>query len=1043
MMIVKKLFFICLILLRSLVFSQNITSKQFSSKEGLPDLYIYSSFQDDDGFLWSATTKGLVKFDGQIFKHYLLKNQTEDFIYSGATDSNGLNWFGTFGGKIYSYNKRKDSLFLYKDSINGSIDRVIVSADKRSIYFVSKGNGIYILRENNLSQIQHVQIYQINGVVEFEKGILILATPDGLFKVNVNTTEVKKIKGIDYDITRIQKIKNSDRKLLLSTSENGLFEAQFNQNLDELVFIDLPELKFLKEQGISCFYLDEVGNSLMIATRRENFYFFNTINKKIDVIRSSEFQATANTIILDRDNNIWVSTAGKGLFRFFKEEYSFVPINGRPVYAITKDNNGQTYFGTDKGIFITDNHYTIINSIEKAGNFILEKITALYFDGVNLWIGTEDNGLFLMNTSTKMPVQLEFSKIPNIAINAISGNKKTNTVYVSTNLDGVFIYQELKQKHHFSVHNSLLHNNVYFAFESHDKKIYYATHNTAFNFSREDQVYEIDIKSNGLISDFNTFVENAQGQLAIGTNGDGVYFLNDTAITSPKWNQNLESKFCNSLIYDKQDNLWIALRYGLYKYYSAANVLKKIELAEDNQRMFNANAVSIDSEGELLFGTTKDVICFKSKNNESELPQSYILKIKMFDSIIPYLDSQSYKNGKYDLSFEYSALCLKNSENVYFRYILEGRDNKWSEPTKSRIAEFSNLTEGKYTFRVMAYNGDGFSSKQSSSYTFTINQPVWKSTWFWLVIFVVLSVIVFFIIRIRTSALIQANEKLEKIVDEKTKQIREEKETIEENKKVIEKQHADITSSITYAKRIQEAILPDKKVLRNNSESIFVYYKPRDIVSGDFYWIAEKEKDVLFGVFDCTGHGVPGAFMSMIGTTLLNKIVFDKNETSPEKIIFEMDIEVSKSLRQENSEVNDGMEGAICKVDFEKGNVYYTGAKRPLYLFRNNLGAYTLEEFKADKFPIGGYADIKNKKFTLNKITVGKGDILYMFSDGIIDQFNTTATKRIGSKQLKQLLLSIAHLPLNEQSFQLNSFIETWQGQTHQTDDILIFGIRI
>jgi serine phosphatase RsbU (regulator of sigma subunit) len=414
----------------------------------------------------------------------------------------------------------------------------------------------------------------------------------------------------------------------------------------------------------------------------------------------------------------------------------------------------------------------------------------------------------------------------------------------------------------------------------------------------------------------------------------------------------------------------------------------------------------------------------------------------MFDSLISKNDKQIFKNGKYTIAFEYSALCLKNSEEVYFKYMLEGRDNKWCEPTKSRVVEFSNLTEGEYTFKVIAYNGDGFSAKEITTFTFIIDKPIWKNAWFWLIVLVLLILLVLFIVRVRTASLIKAKMRLEKTVEEKTSELRHEKELVEAKNSIIEAQNKDITSSITYAKRIQEAILPDKNLDENIKNKILVYYKPKDIVSGDFYWFAEKNNRFLLAAFDCTGHGVPGAFMSMIGTTLLNKIVFDNNENDPSKILLEMDKEISKSLRQENSEVNDGMEAGLCSIDLNAKEVLYSGAKRALFHFKKTIAGYSLEEYKADKFPIGGFADVKNKQFTTHQITGTSGDMIYMFSDGIIDQFNDQR-KRISTKGLRELLSTIVHLDVNEQWDYIDAFLLDWKGATKQTDDILLLGIRL
>ncbi|MCC6370647.1 MAG: SpoIIE family protein phosphatase [Bacteroidia bacterium] len=1038
----KKTLVVVLSLLQGILFAQSFNSKLFSNESGLPDLYVYSSFQDREGFLWSATTKGLVRFDGQVFHKYNARLPEGDFIYSGVDDEKGTLWFGTFAGKILKLNKKTDSLSFHSDTVVGSIDKIILSTDKSSLYFISKGNGIALLQNNKLAPLPFSQIYQVNSSIEIKAGHLLLATPEGLYLADVKQNKFKKIKGADFDIVQLQKI-NGQQRFLMLINGKGIVEARLDNLLESVSITELPLLSAFKDQGIACFNYNENNNLFYVATRNENLNVVNTFNNTIKTFGTKEYQAIANSIITDKDNNVWISTAGKGLYRFYKEEFDIINLDC-PVFSITRDNAQNTYYGTDNGIEITNREGFHENRITKLNNKTLGKVTAIYFDGKNLWVGTENNGLHVINPANSEPVKIEFSAIENLAINSIAGVPNQNLVFVSTNLDGAYIYDSYKLKNHFSVQNSLLHNNVYYSLGCKNKNVYYATHNTAINFSKGDQVYEINLKSDNLVSDFNNFAESKDGLLAIGTDGDGVYFLKDTSITPMAANSKLDSKYCNALTYDKDGNLWIALRYNLYKYFPHNEQLKKIDLGLDNSVMFNINSIYTDKNGEIYFGTNKHVIKIKSGTDEGALPKSYIWQMKMFDTVVPMLPELQLKHRKYDITFEYSSLCLRNSEEIYFRYILEGRDNKWSEPTHSRKAEYFNLDEGEYTFKVMAYNGDGFTSNQVATYSFVIAKPFWKSIWFWLLIVILLATLVYFIVVARTAALVHAKARLEKIVDEKTHDLRLEKELVEAKNQIIEEQNKDITSSITYAKRIQEAILPDKNLSDAIKSQILIYYKPKDIVSGDFYWIAEKNNRFLFAACDCTGHGVPGAFMSMIGTTLLNKIVFDNDESNPDKIIQEMDIEVSKSLRQEDTEVNDGMEAGLCSIDMNSAEIMYSGAKRPLFYYRkSNTGDYVLEEYKADKYPIGGFSDIQDKIFTCTNINGTHGDMAYMFSDGVIDQFNSVNNKRFSTKQLRTLLEEAAKLPIQEQWQLIDRELTAWKGKNKQTDDILLIGIRL
>lgn len=270
-------------------------------------------------------------------------------------------------------------------------------------------------------------------------------------------------------------------------------------------------------------------------------------------------------------------------------------------------------------------------------------------------------------------------------------------------------------------------------------------------------------------------------------------------------------------------------------------------------------------------------------------------------------------------------------------------------------------------------------------------------------------------------------------------QVKERTHEILEQKKIIEEKNKDITDSINYAKRIQDTFLPAKELKYKIFSNAFVFFKPKDIVSGDFYWFTEKNGKRIIAACDCTGHGVPGALMSMIGNNILNQIINENGITSPDEILNQLNIEVRKALKQgQQSETKDGMDIALLTFNSET-EIEYAGAQRPLWIIRNN----ELEEIKADKFSIGGIQSGNEKKFTKHILSLSKDDCIYIFSDGFADQFGGPEGKKFMSKQLKNVLLANHTLPILEQENILNKTIESWKGGREQIDDILIIGIKI
>ena len=268
--------------------------------------------------------------------------------------------------------------------------------------------------------------------------------------------------------------------------------------------------------------------------------------------------------------------------------------------------------------------------------------------------------------------------------------------------------------------------------------------------------------------------------------------------------------------------------------------------------------------------------------------------------------------------------------------------------------------------------------------------------------------------------------------------IEERNKQLEESKKIIEEKNKDILDSIRYARRIQEAIMPEKELLNHYFPESFIFYQPKDIVSGDFYWFMEKYHKFFIAAVDCTGHGVPGAFMSVIGSNLLNQILNEYSILEPEAILDHLNFRVQTALKQDqNAETKDGMDIAFCSIDQENDLLQYAGANRPLWLIRNG----ELIKYDPDRIPIGG-GQFGTYSYTGHNIILQPDDIIYIFTDGIVDQFGGEQNKKFTSKRFAELLLEISHEPMSSQMEIIQKNFHQWKGKEEQTDDVLIIGIK-
>ncbi len=496
--------------------------------------------------------------------------------------------------------------------------------------------------------------------------------------------------------------------------------------------------------------------------------------------------------------------------------------------------------------------------------------------------------------------------------------------------------------------------------------------------------------------------------------------------------------------------------------------------------------LSIDATDYLgLFDRINDI--FINSNNDLFIVNNYsqIVKISAFkDKLgikeLPFFfkqisDNKGVKLDLKDIKLSYSnnALNIKigapsfiKEKSVEFQYFIEGLTNEWNEWSSDPDINLPYFPTGSYKIKIKARDVLG---NESVIYTlpFSVKPPFWKTFWF-IGICIVLIILLFIqFVKYREGQLQKEKQILEQKVQERTKTIEEQKtilqnqrdelahtneeilqqkEEIEAQRDEIEaqndhisKQNLEMTQSIEYARRIQTAIMPTNEVVKSILPEHFVLFKPRNIVSGDFYWMAEKDNKIVIAAADCTGHGVPGAFMSMLGISFLNEIVNVRNETKPNLILNHLRDSIKSTLSQtgKEGESKDGMDIALCTIDLNSKSIEFAGAYNPLYLIRNG----ELIEIKADKMPVGIHLAEKDS-FTLSEISFEKNDCIYIFSDGYVSQFGGEYGRKFMAKPFKKLLAIIADKPMDKQHEILDQEFEDWRGYNSQVDDILVIGIK-
>ena len=431
------------------------------------------------------------------------------------------------------------------------------------------------------------------------------------------------------------------------------------------------------------------------------------------------------------------------------------------------------------------------------------------------------------------------------------------------------------------------------------------------------------------------------------------------------------------------------------------------------------NAVWITDASDRIFRIDTD----PSKNLSLDL-DLYIGRFS--DNDEPFFDVEiaEFERGHREVNFRFISPYYSNQKSVQYSYLLSADAEEWSEwSSDPSFTKF--LKPGHYTLRAISRAAVGTTSDERTL-QFRIRPRFIETTGFYVILFLVFSTVIYIIVKMREGKLLHDKKILEDRVLERTAE--------------IEAQKKEITSSIEYASRIQHAMLPAETVLHDAFSDHFILYRPRNIVSGDFYWISREDERVFITAADCTGHGVPGAFMSMLGISAINDIINSDATLTAAEVLERLRDRIIKSLKQtgRQGEAADGIDMAFCIFDRKTSLIEFAGAYNSLVHFRKSK----ITEYRGNRMPIGIYHG-ESERFSYRIVKLDKGDTLYLFTDGFADQFGGPAQTKYKTKNLKLLLSSIKDLPMSDQMMMLNEEFDRWRGTGEQTDDITIIGIRI
>jgi ligand-binding sensor domain-containing protein/serine phosphatase RsbU (regulator of sigma subunit) len=1039
----------CLFILSEPLSGQTYRFRNIGADYKIPDEFIYTINQDLNRYLWVGTGKGLSKFDGFEFFDVPFPDLSKDrYATAGIQGKDGKLWFGCNDGSVY-FTSGND---LREVSLGNSrtISELILGPDGL-IYVIPQGEAIFSIDPENPWK---VKTFNIDGnLVLFsacfaQKGELLIGTQDDIHVCVFEGDSIRlaeTIIGLNYaGIRAIHQVK-SDSSFIIGTEGSGLFRLTISNSKKILSRWDnYPELENLSIQTI---YKDP-DDFFWVSTYDAGVYRLKlTENLQIESLNIFDKKSglPGNSIKLvfhDFEGNYWIGLFGEGLSVLNSLSFSFyspglTPEANNIIYInqVVKDY----FLGTSEGYYLYDLNNnkarSFVNLRNKTGN---SEIASYHVDAKgNIWIGTKGNGLYVKNTSGSMSLAYKSFNSTEDYITDIESD--ANRLWLGT-LNGVIIL-DIRTKAfigRYNINNGLPHNVI--------NKIYITTDGNAAIATKTDKLYLINpeagviagntIMAGATMNEVRSFCQTRNGHLWAATSGNGIFEMSIDSLRAYTRTELLMSDYCYSTLADSSGRIWIGHNGGFSRYNTKNGIMRTFGTDFAQGGDCNADGMFESSDGKILIGTTKGFIVYDSRKDKRVMlaPFNNINYITINDSVYHYQDSYILPFRKrYDVKVHYTGINLRDPEKVSYQSRLENYNDRWSPVTNSREVTYSP-GDGKYKFNLISANEDGLSQESPVTFELIIKKPVWRTWWFLLISFGTISGIVILIIREREKSQKKVQIYLEKELEARTS-------VVMKQKGELELQNIEITDSINYAKRIQTSILPDFNKVQETFRDAFLFFRPRDIVSGDFYWFERLSDDKFILVCaDSTGHGVPGAFMSMIGSTILQDIVSRQKITKPSKVLKLLDKQIFSTLNQ-NVELgvsNDGMDMVVCEINVKDRHIRFASAMRPVILVLDGEPIYV----KGNRCSIGGESVIE-KYFDDQEYYLNDGDLLYLFSDGLPDQFGGTDGKKMKIARLKKLIEDVSGLPMSGQKEVITRFYDEWKDGYDQVDDILLIGVRL
>jgi serine phosphatase RsbU (regulator of sigma subunit) len=975
---------------------------------------VWDCISTPDGIYFN-TQKELIRYKNGAFKIWQSKTDfhaafyTEGKFFIRQTGVGLLYLHDGFlyilkGSEIFAENK-----IAYIEKNKSSSNEYIVASSeigllKFKLTQINKDFAIELSHNNKNALAIFDKNYIYKGILLKDNNIAFATQGGGLIIIDENgnlKVQLNLKNGLNCDV--INSVFEDQKGNLWLTTDNGISQIMYSLPISN--FQNIGNVAGIVES------IAKIGENVFVGTFLGMYKLNRTLNQfeKFDFPSTQVWQLTAVN-----DKKSLIASTTKGIYRITSAGYNLLTSTIENVYTVCESQKHKNiyYVGHLNGFAAFKNENGKFNLIYNNPNINYSIRSITEDESGNIWLSTQYDGLIYVNTS-QLNAYKKVNDLNSIKFTLENGlpNLNENFVYIINKEVIVATYNGVYKL------NNGKPLSTYSTAELGKLKFIKSKSFEPYNSEQDIQTKKLKVGVNTSIWMLSYFPNGKYDFGSLTKNNNGFQWINTPfkIIAKDKINEFFIDS--NLIWFGGSDLISCFDNSKKYPYnFKYCTNLKYVITASDT--IFHGNYYK-------TYKTKQGDYNQLSNEQPEELKKSF-----------------SYQNN--DFTFQFGATSFIADNPSKFSCFLEGEDEKWSEWNSETFKTYMNLYEGKYIFKVKAKNIFGTEST-IATYEFSILPPWYRTKVAYFIYFILALGFVYGVVVIFTR-------NLNRIIKKQTAELyRQKDEIVRKNK--------EITDSIYYAKRIQDAIMPSNEYIKNMFTDSFILFKPKDIVSGDFYWANLRENNAILAAVDCTGHGVPGAFMSMMGNDYLNDIIVDSKINEPHEILNKMRSGIIKALKQrgESGESKDGMDMALININKDNLLLSFAGANNPLYIVRdkNKLAiANSIEfsyqnnksmlyEIKGNKFPVGIHMGTTLQPFIKQDIQLFKGDVVYMFSDGYADQFGGPLSKKLKYNQFKKFILESMFLTMEEQKIYLDQKLNEWQGDLEQVDDVLVMGVRI